>query len=387
MSEHVRRTWVVANKWTCTSCGQVNDPKDTLDNTHCSKCGSVQEADEAAAAVLDPTNVVTDPEHLKRAAEGPEWTCDYCGGRVRNVHGNCAVGCGAARNAEPTQKTSGRPPEPPRAPRTRAPTPPPQFGGTRYRKPAETFAADFYPDEPVPSFKRPSWVAPVVLGGGALALIVFLAWLFWPHETTAKVVGGKWMHTTRYQERVTLSGSGWDGDMPFGAFNTRCETRLKGHRDCNPYQCNPYQESYNCNSYSCNCRTSCTPAAQGKYSTCQERCSTCYRTCTRTAYRTCYKRCPVYDDWCDYNYHQWQPRGERTASGNLGEPLQWPSFTPIDETHRETRHPSYIVHFVDTDGDKHSDDPDGSSFVRYAVGQQCLCKKSIAGTFSVVSCH
>lgn len=187
-----------------------------------------------------------------------------------------------------------------------------------------------------------------------------------------------WIHIGRYEERLTRSGEGWG--TPFGAFNESCRSKYYGTERCNPYKCNPHPESYQCNPRDCNCRTTCTSSKNG-FSNCSETCSTCYSTCTRTVYDTCWHQCPVYKNWCTYNYYEWVARGERTLSGKSAKTMMWPDLGPENETHRLVKVPAYIVHFVDGKN-KFSYAPDtADDFARFEDGQVWLCEKRVIGMF------
>lgn len=380
--KHTRRTWTVENKWTCTSCGKENLGR----FISCQSCGNPKEQHEQQAERIDPNAVVTDAARLAEATQASHWTCPYCDGKQRDPDGNC-INCGGAKRAEPTQKTSGRLPElpprprPPPAPAPRGrylpPKPPPTRRAPRRDPELERFeeelAAKRFADE-----QRRRFLLWVGGGVGVVAFIVLLVWLFTPHELDAKVTSMKWIHMARYEERIVKHDEGWGS--PGGAFNVSCHSKYYGTENCNPYQCNPHSVSYQCNPRSCNCRTTCTNSKNG-YSNCSETCSTCYSTCSRTEYSTCYQQCPVYRQWCSYDYYAWVGRGERTLSGASAKTMTWPELGPIDETHRLVKTPAYIVNFADGK-DTYSYAPDtAGDFERFDDGQLWLCEKRVVGMF------
>lgn len=356
---HVRRTWTVENKWTCTSCGAVNLGR----FTSCQKCGNPKEPDEEAKETIDPNAVVTDSSLLQQAHEGPHWTCPYCDGKQRDPAGNC-TNCGGAKKAEATIETSGSP----EAPRVRITA----TGGSRV---SNIHVGGRRVDEPKHAPKR----AIAAIAASVVVFVGLLVWLFTPHELRARVASMKWIHMARYEERLVKHTEAWGTSS--GAFNVSCSSRYYGTESCNPYQCNPHSVSYSCNGHSCNCRTSCTSSKNG-FSNCSESCSTCYSTCYRTEYSTCYHQCPVYRDWCAYDYYDWVGRGERTLSGASAATMAWPDLGPIDETHRLVKTPAYVVNFRTADGETYSAAPDTpAEFEQYADDQEWVCQKAVLGFF------
>jgi hypothetical protein len=278
---------------------------------------------------------VTDSERLREAAAGPNWTCEFCGSHQRALNGGCQE-CGAGK------------PEP------AAHVEPPEV----HHEPPEIFNE---PEDVAPSrisIKKILTYAGAGIGGAAAigSFIWLMVFLFGTHEVEAQVSAIRWQHTVTLEQRYTLSGSGWDSDMPGGSFNVSCQTKQRGTENCNPYQCNPHQveyqcnphncnsrqEGYDCNPHDCNCHEVCTDNGNG-YASCDDECDTCYETCTRevhdtcyetcerTEYDTCYHQCPVYDRWCTYNYYEWRTeQTERTSGSTHNE--NWPALTASGDT-------------------------------------------------------
>lgn len=349
-------TWQVENKWPCNECGSINIGR----YTSCQQCGSAKDASEAAKESIDTTAVVTDPWLFKQAQEAAHWICEHCNGKQRDVHGNC-VNCGGARLTEILKHGEERSAEAAKTARQQPNyTVDPKSGVIKEktaRKGLHTL------------------IIPTIVTA-AILMITGLYFLFRTQEFTAVTTETKWIHIGQYEERLTKNGEGWGA--PGGAFNTKCERKYYGTE-----KCNPYQQSYSCNGRSCNCRNSCTSNGNG-FSTCRTVCSTCYSTCYRTVYDTCYSQCPVYKDWCTYNYHQWVGRGSRTLTGDDPSTMEWPDLGRIDDTHRLVKTPAYIVHFVDQEDaeNKFSYAPDtADNFSRFHKNQEWTCEKAIIGRF------
>lgn len=349
----VKRTWTVENKWTCDSCGAENLGR----HMACQKCGSPKEKHEKDVVPSpDAAPAVTDPELLRLAKQGANWVCGYCGGQVRDEHGKCVKNCGAPRvdpvltkmaaeaaKAETeagvvleVSRPTGKPLSQPRPLPTGVPGP-----GVSYRPPK-------IPKDPAP------WKLIIGLGGGLLALAGLLAYLLTPWEEDAKVLTFRWTYTSDLRQKTLMHGEGWGA--PAGAFNTSCQSKYYGDEDCHPHNCNPHSVSYECNctSYECNCRTTCTDNKNG-FSSCSESCSTCQRcsTCSRTEYDTCYDRCPVYKDYCTYDYYEW-PIIQSLKTGGFEHNERWPELEAKGADQRLDKTEFYEVTFMEARASKKS---------------------------------
>ena len=347
----IKRTWVVENKWTCDSCNTENLGR----HMACQKCGSPKEKQEKDV-VPDPdaAPAVTDPELLRLANQGANWVCEYCGGQVRNEFGKCVKNCGAPRidpvltkmaaeaaKAETeagvvleASRPSGKPLSQPRPLPTGVPGP----GVPRPDWSARS-------DRRAPKKKVP-WL-PIGIVSGVAALAALLVWLLTPWEEDAKVNFIEWRYTSDLRQKTLMHGEGWGS--PIGSFNVSCRSKYYGDEDCHPHQCNPHSVSYDCNctSYECNCRKSCSDNKNG-FSTCSESCSTCQRcsTCSRTEYDTCYDRCPVYRDYCTYDYYEW-PIIQTLKTSGMEHNEHWPELAANGPEQRLDRAEFYEVTFIE----------------------------------------
>lgn len=181
------------------------------------------------------------------------------------------------------------------------------------------------------------------IGSGVAITIALTAWLFIPHETTAKVASINWTYQSDLRQKTLMHDSGWG--TPFGAFNTSCRRKHYGTEDCNPHRCNPYSVSYDCNctTYDCNCARNCSNGNRE----CRRTCSTCRRCsrCSRTEYRTCYDRCDVYRDWCEYDYYSW-PVVKTLATSGADHNEHWPDLVASGPEQRLDRTEKYRVVFT-----------------------------------------
>ena len=333
----VKRTWTVENEWTCTSCKAKNLGR----HMECQTCRSPKKKDEKDIVPNpDSAPAVTDPELLRLANQGANWVCEFCGGQVRNEHGKCVKNCGAPRNVVPID-VRDMPPEGVAAAVNRARREPPRPLPTGVPGPGWSPARAGL----VKPFKVP-WV-PVGLVAGVLALAGLLAFLLTSWEVDAKVNSLLWQYTSYLHHKTLSGGLGWGS--PGGAFNISCSSKYYGDEDCHPHNCRPHSVSYecNCSSYDCNCRTTCTDNKNG-FSSCSESCSTCQRcsTCNRTEYDTCYDSCPVYKDYCTYDYYEW-PIIQTLKTSGFEHNEHWPELAANGVDQRLDQTEFYEVTFIE----------------------------------------
>jgi len=315
---YVKRRWTVENTWTCDSCKEVNRGRDMK----CKKCGSYKEKREEYDTSKNLTSApVTDPELLKLAKAGSNWSCEFCKNDVRNLYGECSV-CGGPKTLEAAkekqQETLADPPvqhdwnrilRPAIAPKNSAPA--------RVIEPTGWLPStddnsnnklnSFFSDEEKLLYAK---IGAVVAGLGLLVFLLF--WLFSYHSKLVTVTNTYWSHRANLSQRSTHHDTGWQDDEPASHFNDVCETRQHGTHDCNPYNCNPHSVSYECNCHSVSdgesCHESCHSSGNG-FSECSETCTPQSHTecdsCSRTEYDTCYEQCPTMEQWCSYDYYQW----------------------------------------------------------------------------------
>jgi hypothetical protein len=414
------KSWIVENKWTCSSCSTGNLGR----HMECQNCGSPKEKHEkydTSGATTAPA--VTDKKMLTQARAGANWTCKYCSNDNRDLYDECEE-CGADRYAGRRHKVY-------RAGRTRAqvleerklkaptkedwaeldrttaeglglsePEPRRTFTGGGYRTPPKVVMEEDEPlEEPDPSdyvaaplqpslWRRLSRWRPTrtqkIVGAsvaGVAALASILLWVFLPRMVEARVDSTTWQYTRQLQQRQMNHGTDWDGNMPAGAFNVSCVTRQRGTENCNPHDCNCRSVTDYC-SETCNCRTVCSDNGNG-YSTCSEQCSTCRVACgSHQECSTCYDQCPVYDEWCEFDYYTW-PTIDREVTHGRGHAVEWGERLVIN---REAPHPQRIVQsehyevvFVE-DEDSWDIEPESlSEYRRYAEGEMWLIKVNRAG--------
>ena len=331
MSRYVVDEWIVENKWDCSTCNHENLGR----YENCQNCGSPKEDDEVDKPVTGTEPRVTDPEQLRVAQAGANVTCTYCNAQVRMVNDHCS-NCGAHRD---TSKQRWDP--------------------VRHRPLFETKTTRELPE---PEWKIQPWYSAwwdfvvkhkwkFAIGAAVVGLLTWLIiYIFVPRTVETKVVSARWEHQIDLRQRTLMSGSGWRGEFRGDAFNVSCHSRQRGTRDCNRHACGTRSERYVCGTYQCNCTTSCTPNGNG-YSTCRKTCSRCNRYCTRQVTRYCYDQCPVYDDWCTYNYYDWPIIDTEKLSGPCTDQQRpWPTLKPRRRHQRIDKHERFPVTFQELKG-------------------------------------
>ena len=366
--------------WKCRHCAHENPGLQGEDEgLRCKGCGSQRENEPWIMPNIHTAPAVTDPTLLRRARAGEVWHCGHCRHSERNENQQCSV-CGAPRNSEQVPpKTEHKAPRAERKGRSPIPSAPATAPPT---------SASLRPVD----FKRPLW--PWALGAASLFCLVWLGfWLFGTHEAVAVVGSIEWDRSAAIEERHIKDGAGWISDRPSDAFNSQCASRFKRNRDCNPYQCHPHPENYTCNCrggdrYACGSYTSCKPNNNGSAS-CRKVTNYCTHprvcdTCTRTVYDTCYHQCPVYEDWCHYQYPQWDVIKRKATGGHDLKPV-WPDLQPVGNDQRLQRTERYQVHLEYPEHvwlhEPHSE----TEFQRFPKGSSHKVEYTRAGTFKVLN--
>jgi len=338
--------------WYCSTCHHDNRGRDL----NCANCGKPRENEE----YLMPSDTraaptVTDPDLLRKATAGPNWSCHYCRSSQRRLDGACAR-CGAPADEGIEEPVNRQETAPPVALNDDEPEPEPVGLMGRIANRIDAIG------------DRKLLARGVAAAFGIVLLTVTLWWLFVPHEQRVHVASVNWTHTAEIERYKVISDSGWyaDGD----AFDVRNEGQRIHHYDhravgshLEPYTvqvacgqtCTPIPRSCsesctpNRNGFA-SCRTSCTGGGQS--------CSTKYCSEGRTRSVIDYQDFPIYQSW--YSWHAWRWRHQRDAvlSGTTTE-TRWPG--PKDEHLQE----GLALGEKEREGPLHSD-----YTVRYSNGKE-----------------
>lgn len=331
-------SYIIENIWGCPTCHTSNQGR----KLNCSKCGAPKVADVEDKFPGDP-EIVINSEFLKKADAGPNWACPYCSCQVRNLEGECWR-CGG--NKDVISKIKAQ-----------------QGTGTVIPWWAKGFSS-----------RRTG----IILCSSLLALggiVWFFVWLFTPNYIDAKVKSVEWSYTINLRIREVRHSSGWgppgnQGYYHEAPFNVLCGTRLRGTENCHPYNCDPHLETYDCRckQVQCNCRQDCKDFKNG-FTRCTKSCNTCSNcdTCTRTKFDTCWEQCPVYEDWCNYDYYEWPIQETKNMSGT-NHNVQWPNIVVTGSTQKIEKTEDYIINFS-TSNDMYQYNPKTvTDFMRFGIG-------------------
>lgn len=323
--------YFIEDTWMCTSCRANNIGRDMT----CKNCGSPKDKSEHYDAGNPDGSRVTDPDLLRKARAGANRNCPFCKSDNRAIDGKCPE-CGASIEEQA--------PSSPKSKFVEATNSPPQ------RAPRRPSAVAVPKDD---GGKVRVWRV-LLAFAASVGAAFFAVWLFTPRVEKATVTSTHWKVQKTLHQRTIVHNENWGA--PPEAFNSVCESRLRGYvdchpRDCNPhqkqyrcspYQCNAHQETYNCDAYQCNCQISTSTTSQKNgfskvtkrrsCDTCYKTCSrtkyeTCYKTCSKTVYETCYDRCPEYNDWCRYDAYKWPVTATKLTQGT-GETITAPDLEP-----------------------------------------------------------
>lgn len=324
------RTWIVENTWKCSSCGASNQGR----SLRCDGCGCRKPA--SARDIVDANaSAVTAPDLLQQAGESVHWVCTFCLNRERDPEGRCTH-CGA------------------------------QKAGAEHSKSLSSRVSARYPST--------TWRIYIAVAAAVLALgclIWGVVWLATPREYDVPVADLSWKYTEKMRVRELRHSAEWGRPGPKGyyqdtPFNVSCQRKYYGQEDCDPYDCEPYQAEEACGNYECNCRTQCKDKGNG-FSDCRQECERCTRYCTKTKYRTCYRSCPVYKQWCDFDYFEWPVRTTQETTGTTHQ-VSWPGLKPTSDFSRIERSEHYEVRFRCKDEMQTYRPQDLADFRRFSPG-------------------
>lgn len=332
---------------------------------------------------------ITDAAELRQAQDGPNWSCEYCGGTQRNADGACR-NCAGARSEEQAERVSGRG----------------QQAGSEYddRPPISQWAR--YGDPPAPS--RDNLVYRFI--GCALVVAALCGGLLWalftkrPVDVTVTSVA--WTQTVSVERYKQVAEEGFDESRPSDAQNVKDlgsrvhhTVKVFDHNEVEHYTVQ-VEDGENCVAVERSCHTTqrtCTPNDNGT-ATCTggdevctgggEKCTTKYRDDPRTRDVPVYRDDPRYEDYYSWSVWRWKPERQVPHQGTTTE-TSWPDSEELclncrvgaGEKERESgRAATYKVVLVDEKGTKTFDhEPKSESeFHQYPVGSSHKAMYSIA---------
>lgn len=355
------KTRIVENTWVCSSCKKLNLGR----HMKCQTCGSTKEVDEEDV-VPSPEDAatVTDASLLSLANQDSNWVCEHCGSQVRDEFGKCR-NCSGPR-AQIRETNTGMWSDP---------------GWKGLREASERIRAEKETRRDERESKNQLLrnrvaVIVAVIGFSFLPLMALGRYFFGQRDIDTTVSKASWKYTSILHQKTLMHKSGWGAPNESSAFNSVCDSKYYGDEDCHPHPCRPHLETYSCNcqNYECGCHETCTSKKNG-FSSCTTHCSTCSKcsTCSRTVYSTCYDRCPVFRNWCEYDYYDWPVINQVEVVGDTPD-TKWSTMEPEGLDQRMDRLESYTVTFKSSDDAWDYKPKDLEEFKKFRAGMRWQLK-------------
>lgn len=357
-------------RWDCTTCGfkGVKGPE-----SECTNCGA-DRPKNVKFYLADDSEIVQDPELLKKAKAGPDWRCSFCS---ENNPADLAIcnSCGNPRG-EDDKKLEVKEYNLANTPTT--------GDGTKEKK--------IYSDTPIQEVEKPKAEVvdysrlgrikafgkrhkkKILIGLGIFTFLIIL--LLLDKNITVKVVSFDWERTIKVEEYKLVEEEGWS--VPSGGTETssfeaihhydqvldRYETRTKTE-----------QRAVGSEQYACGTRDLGNGYFEDKY-------------CTRTIYESyevsyeepIYRKEPVYATKYRYLIYRWKSIAPLKSSGKDKEP-HWPNTNHIklNPTHfREgKRKDIYRVQVLDEENILQNDKVPEKIWNKLSVGDRLAAKRGL----------
>jgi hypothetical protein len=333
-------------RWDCPSCGAVGQ---FGRHVYCVACGAPR-PEEVRFYLPDDAEEVTDAEHLARAAAGPDWVCEHCGGSARASDRQCP-GCGAPRG-ESAQREAVQYAlaQVPRSGGGQAPPPTPPSTAAPARPPRET------------RFGRNVFM---------LLLFSVFGWFGWSNRTRhleGEVAAKQWERSVQVEAYRSVQEEGWS--LPEGARRLRSYRAIRDYRQVlDHYETRTRQVSERVQTGTRTYTCGQIDHGNGYFED---------RTCTEPEYETryhsesyqdpVYRREPVWDTKYEYRIKRWVPDTLLQAHGDTTVPA-WPPVTVDDTTREGEKKSRYRVTFTVPKGESYTSDVTVDQFVRHRIGE------------------
>jgi hypothetical protein len=204
---------------------------------------------------------------------------------------------------------------------------------------------------------KPNYLGIGLAGAGAAAAGYGIYWGFQDHPVNASVTSGSWSHTVHLEEDRIVGGSGFQGELPGGAFNVRGCHPMHHHNET--YQCGTKTQTRTvydevpdgeCCSYGTH------DNGNGSFSETKS-CYPKYRSVPRQVTEQVPEYCErsIERDYCSYDIHQWIEIAAPTLNGGVATKgsgsLPWPTVHPESNqrTHTTSR---YTINYSFTEDGK-----------------------------------
>ncbi len=178
---------VYVGRWDCTTCGYkgIKGPE-----SECNHCGADRPKD-VKFYLADDSEIVQDPEALKRARSGADWECSYCGENNQAFENKC-MSCGNNRDASDGDKSLKT--------KTYYNNEVPRTGDNTKEKKLQQVAQTSKP-------RRKTKKKPLII---ILVILVILGLIFGPgHDIEVTVDGFEWERTIKTEEKRKVIEEDW----------------------------------------------------------------------------------------------------------------------------------------------------------------------------------
>ena len=282
--------------WDCEYCG--SSKLLGITHRHCPNCGAPQDPEKRYFPSDEEKVALEDHEYT-----GADWHCPSCDTPNANKAEfctNCGTGKDGSKSVQLVDEKN----------KEKTPPEPPKSSGNG---------------------KKILFVLGGLFGVFCLFMMVFM---FWTEEKGVSVESHSWTRSIEIEKYQRVSESNWKEKVPMKGMVDRCYEKKQSTKKVEDGQ---------------DCKMKKKDNGDGSFREVEE--------CT-----TKYKEIPVMGQWCEYKIDKWKKVRDATANGTDLLP-SWP--TPTLNTcvmnslgcEREgSKSESYIVHFVDTEGNKHECD-------------------------------
>lgn len=367
--------WHVEMFWDCTQCGHIGNRG--KDKTCQGGCGHQLDKDEEFYLPKNVNDKVIDPELLRKATGGADWTCRFCKSQQFRVDRICEQ-CGSDQNeSTPVSRFTIESLE-----EHENSIPPPKNDSGLNRDLLRKVAQRS--ESPAPTqetWKIPTWVWVAPIG---LSLIGLLIWFLIPKEVDAKVVDVYFQHAVHVERYQEFHRTGWD--PPGRAINVHIIDKRIHHHDQVPdgFREEVYYvtvtDTNNCHRTPRTCRQGTCTSKKNGFATCSKICSGGDKVCgtkkdRRTRQVQKYRDVPRYREWYSWDVWEWAHNRDVYATGHTTQ-THWPPEEEValhrnlskGEDERVTKESSYTVKFEE-DGDSWNYHPaDLNEFQTFIMG-------------------
>lgn len=367
--------WHVEMFWDCTQCGHIGNRG--RDKTCQGGCGHQLDDDEEFYLPKNVNDKVTDPELLRKATGGADWTCRFCKSQQFRVDRICEQ-CGSnQKESTPISRFTIESLEE----HENSIPPPKQDSGLNRDLLRKVAQRSEPPPNPPERFRVPTWVWVAPIGFSLLALLI---WFLIPKEVDAKVVDVYFQHAVHIQKYQEFHRTGWD--PPGRAINVQKIEEKIHHHDHVPdgfkteYYSVDVIDYNNCWRTPKNCvNTNCKSQKNG-FAKCSKTCTGGDKVCgtkkdKRSRQVQKYRDVSVLRGWYGWDIWEWEHDRDVFATGHT-QNVYWPSEDEVSlnrhlrlgEEERFTKEASYSVKFEER-GDSWNYSPaDLNEFQSFVMG-------------------